>query len=303
MSMKSRAERQAGARLTRSKTRREIGRGSTGHVHVATDDILHRLVAVKRLDPELAKEPQCRSSFMAEARINGRLEHPNIVPVYRLAMDEDGVPFFTAKLVVGHSLANWLGDARRPPASRERLEEGLEIFLRVCDAVAYAHSSGVVHLDIKPDNIMVGGFGQVYLLDWSVARVVGLEQRAEEEPGAVGTPGYLAPEQARGNPAEIGERSDVFGLGGVLYEIVCGRAPYGDHRDPAFLLRQARIGAVVPIRTAAAGLSIAAGLMDIVHRATAPKPADRYGSAFELGREVLAFARGRTEPGSPPSTA
>jgi serine/threonine protein kinase len=299
--MTSRAEREAAARIAHSHARREIGRGSTGRVHVATDDILHRLVAVKRLDPELAKESHYRSSFIAEARINGRLEHPNIVPVYRLATDEDGVPFFTAKLVVGVSLASWLRDGARPPGSAERIDEGLEIFLKVCDAVAYAHSSGVVHLDIKPDNIMVGRFGQVYLLDWSVARIAEIERSAEEEPEAVGTPGYLAPEQARGNPAEIGETSDVFGLGGVLYEIVSGKAPYGDHRDPALLLRQARIGAVVPIRTAAMGLSIAARLMDIVHRATAPKPENRYGSVSELERAVLAFARGRTEPPSPPS--
>lgn len=301
--MTSRAKREGAARSNRSSTRREIGRGSTGHVHVATDDVLHRLVAVKRLDPELAKDSHYRNSFIAEAQINGRLQHPNIVPVYRLSTDDDGVPFFTAKLVEGVSLSKWLGDPSRALGSAERLDEGLEIFLRVCDAVAYAHSSGVVHLDIKPDNIMVGAFGQVYLLDWSVARLVGLEQRAEEEPGAVGTPGYLAPEQARGNPVEIGERSDVFGLGSVLYEIVCGRGPYGDHRDPAFLLRQARIGAVVSIREAAKGLPVAPRLFDIVHRATASKPTDRYESAGELGREILAFARGRTAPRSTPSTA
>jgi eukaryotic-like serine/threonine-protein kinase len=273
----------------------EVGRGSTGRVHAAQDETLRRRVAVKRLDPELAKDAFYRNSFITEALINGQLEHPNIVPVYQLASDDDGVPFFTTKLVDGISLVQWLGNPDHPPGSQDRLDEGLEIFLKVCDAVAYAHHRGIIHLDIKPDNIMVGGFGQVYLLDWSVARPSRPES-ADDEPEAVGTPGYLAPEQARGNFAEIGQRSDVFGLGAVLYEIVSGKAPYGDHRGSEQLLRQARIGSVVPIEHAAAGLPISKCLRDIVRGATAPSPAERYATVVELARAVLAFARGRLEP-------
>jgi serine/threonine protein kinase len=273
----------------------EIGRGGTGRVHSAYDESLRRRVAVKRLDPELAKERFYRNCFVAEALINGQLEHPNIVPVYQLASDGEGVPYVTTKLVDGITLGRWLGDPCRPPGSQDRLDEGLEIFLKVGDAVAYAHDRGIVHLDLKPDNIMVGGFGQVYLLDWSVARLARPES-VDDEPEAVGTPGYLAPEQARGSPAEIGKRSDVFGLGAVLYEIVSGKTPYGDHRGSELLLRQARIGAVVPIEHAVVGLLSPKRLLDIVRRATAPTPAQRYATVAEFAREVLAFARGRLEP-------
>src|SRR5690606_5317835 len=142
-----------------------------------------------------------------------------------------------------------------PPGSTERLEQGLEIFLKVCDAVAYAHHRGVIHRDLKPENIMVAEFGQVYLMDWGLARLTKTTPASGEEsqmyaPGAVGTPEYMAPEQARGNPAEMDERSDVFGLGAILYELVSGQLPYGDERDPEKLMQSARRGRVFPVERA-----------------------------------------------------
>src|SRR6202000_2800134 len=132
------------------------------------------------------------------------------------------------------SLARWLHDPSRRVGSTDRLADSLDIFVKVCDAVAYAHHRGVIHRDIKPENIMVAGFGQVYLMDWGLARLsktrpASGENSQMEAPGGVGTPGYMSPEQARGKPSEMDERCDVFGLGAVLYEIVSGKTPYGDH--------------------------------------------------------------------------
>ncbi|HEX4478554.1 MAG TPA: protein kinase [Polyangiaceae bacterium] len=275
----------------------ELARGGMGRIHPATDRNLLRHVALKRLDRELAAEQFYRDGFIAEAQITGQLEHPNIVPVHELSVDDRGVPYFTMKLVQGASFDRWLKDPARPLGSTDRLQEGLEIFIKICDAVAYAHHRGVIHRDLKPENVMVAGFGQVYLMDWGLARLTktrpasGTDSQMEA-PGAVGTPSYMAPEQARGNPKEMDERSDVFGLGAVLYEIVSGKTPYGQYDDPEKTMRQARRGAIVPIDVATANVAVAKRLRDIVAKATAPKPEHRYASVVELQRDVVSFLRG-----------
>jgi serine/threonine-protein kinase len=275
----------------------ELGRGGMGRIHPATDRNLVRHVALKRLDKELAYEPFYRDGFIAEAQITGQLEHPNVVPVHELAIDESGVPYFTMKLVQGIPFNRWLSDPTRPLGSTERIEGGLEVLLKVCDAVAYAHHRGVVHRDLKPENVMVASFGQVYLMDWGLARLTKTrpasgEGSQMEAPGPCGTPDYMAPEQARGNPSEMDERSDVFGLGAILYEIVSGKVPYGKHRGADAVLRQARLGAVVPIEEASAGVGVSKMLRNIVSRATSPKPADRYQTVLEFQRDVFSFLRG-----------
>ncbi len=275
----------------------ELARGGMGRIHPATDRNLLRHVALKRLDKELAKEPFYRDGFIAEAQITGQLEHPNIVPVHELSIDSRGVPYFTMKLVQGENFGRWLRDDDRPPGSSERLEEGVAILVKVCDAVAYAHHRGVIHRDLKPDNIMVAAFGQVYLMDWGLARLSKTRPASGdfaqmEAPGAVGTPEYMAPEQARGNPAEMDERSDVFGLGAVLYEIVSGKRPYGDETDQERVLELAKRGRLVPIDEATRGISVAKRIRTIVDKATAPDPRQRYQSVTELQRDLQAFLRG-----------
>jgi eukaryotic-like serine/threonine-protein kinase len=275
----------------------ELGRGAMGRIHPATDRNLLRHVAMKRLDKTLAEEPFYRDGFIAEAQITGQLEHPNIVPVHELGVSPEGVPYFTMKLVQGTSLAWWLADSKRPPGSTERLEEGLEIFLKVCDAVDYAHHRGVIHRDLKPDNIMVGGFGQVYLMDWGLSRLsrsraASGEYAQMEAPGPVGTPEYMSPEQARGNPVEMDERSDIFGLGAILYEIVSGHRPYGDISDARTLLARAAEGRGVPIDVACMDIGVTRQIRRIVEKATAADPAARYQTVAELRQQVYRFLRG-----------
>jgi eukaryotic-like serine/threonine-protein kinase len=276
---------------------REIGRGGMGRIHPATDRNLLRHVALKRLDRELAKVPMYKDGFIAEAQMTGQLEHPNIVPVHELAVSDQGVPYFTMKLVQGINFDDWLRDPARAPGSTARLEDGLEVFLKVCDAVAYAHHRGVIHRDLKPENVMVAEFGQTYLMDWGLARLTRTKpasgSRSQmEAPGPVGTPTHMAPEQARGNPQEMDERSDVFGLGAILYELVSGKMPYGEARDVDSVLERAQAGQVVPIDVACMGIGVSKRIRAIVERAVAPNPADRYQSVVELQADVRHFIRG-----------
>jgi serine/threonine-protein kinase len=275
----------------------ELGRGGIGRIHAATDRNLLRHVALKRIDKKLAEVPMYREGFIAEAQMTGQLEHPNIVPVHELSIGAGGIPYFTMKLVQGMGLDVWLRDPFRPPGSTDRLEDGLEIFLKVCDAVAYAHHRGVIHRDLKPENIMIASFGQVYLMDWGLARLTKTRpasgSRSQmEAPGAVGTPHYMAPEQARGNPADMDERSDIFGLGAVLYEIVSGRLPYGDHKNPQTILARAKAGQVIPIDQATQDIGVSKNIRAIVEKAVAPDPKDRYQSVVELQSAVRGFLRG-----------
>lgn len=275
----------------------ELGRGGMGHVHSATDRNLLRQVALKRLDKELAREPMYREGFIAEAQITGQLEHPNILPVHELAVSSKGIPYFTMKLVQGIGLDEWLRDASRKPGTRERLQDGLDIFLKVCDAVAYAHHRGVVHRDLKPENIMVASFGRVYVIDWGLARLTKTRPASGdfsqmEAPGEVGAPAYMSPEQARGNPADMDERSDIFCLGAILYEIVCGQVPYGFSNNPDAIVAKARQGQVIPIDRFAQRFGIPKRLRDIVNKAIAPLPADRHQSVVELQQDVREFLRG-----------
>jgi serine/threonine-protein kinase len=254
-------------------------------------------VALKRLDKELSRVPMYRDGFIAEAQMTGQLEHPNIVPVHELALSDDGVPYFTMKLVQGINFDAWLRDPEHKLGSTERLQEGLEIFLKVCDAVAYAHHRGVIHRDLKPENIMVAGFGQVYLMDWGLAKLTKTRPasgaRAQmEAPGPVGTPTFMAPEQARGNPEEMDERSDVFGLGAILYEIVSGKMPYGQSMNVDYVLSRAAAGKVVPIDEATMGIGVSKRIRSIVQKAVAADPNERYQSVVELQDAVRGFLRG-----------
>jgi len=196
-----------------------VGLGGSAKVHRVYDPTLLRRTALKVLVQE---SPAARERFLAEAQVTGQLEHPGIVPVHEYGTDAHGQPWINMKLVSGQTLRARiveLGNARLEP---ENLDAFLSVLVKVCDALAYAHDRGVLHLDLKPSNVMVGGFGQVYLLDWGIAVA---EQRDDDhaveisgtwntEPVLAGTPAYMAPEQFDGLNA--GERTDVYALGGLL---------------------------------------------------------------------------------------
>jgi len=273
----------------------ELAAGGMGHVHPAFDRNLLRHVALKRLDKQYIATGFYRDSFVAEAQIAGQLEHPNIVPVHELAIDPKGVPYFTMKLVQGLTFDSWL--AQHALGTIDRIEGGIEILLKVCDALAYAHHRGVVHRDLKPANIMVGDFGQVYLMDWGLAKLIHSAPASGENAlmnakGAVGTPDYMAPEQARGNPNDVDERSDVFGVGALLFEVLAGQGPYGLERDARILLKRAAKGEVISIDQVAERHGIAKRIRAVAERATAADPAKRYQTMTDLQEAMRAFLRG-----------
>jgi serine/threonine-protein kinase len=226
----------------------EVGRGGMGVVYRAHDPELHRTLAVKVLLPEHRGDPGLERRFLEEAQLTAQLQHPGIPPVHRIGRLADGRPFFAMKLVQGRTLADLLG-RRSSPA--ERLPYFLGIFAQVCQAMAYAHSRGVVHRDLKPGNVMVGAFGEGQVMDWGLAKALehpsdgGRPATADTLPGGVvrtvrpgdpgqqtepgaliGTLSYMSPEQAQGAVRLLDRRADVFGLGALLCEVLTGHPPY-----------------------------------------------------------------------------
>ena len=203
---------------TRFEHLAKLGRGGMAVVDLARDVELERDVAVKKSLGLPGREDT--ALFLREARITAKLEHPNIVPVHDIRFSDDGTPELVMKAVEGRSLADIIDALRRrdPEAVREyTIERRLEVIVGVLRALAFAHGKGVLHRDIKPDNIMVGQYGEVLLLDWGIARAEG-EPDVSAEGNLVGTPAYMSPEQAHGEALD--ERSDLFSVAVVLHELL-----------------------------------------------------------------------------------
>ncbi len=277
----------------------ELGRGGMGAVHRVRDHSMLREVAMKLLDPELARDSRYAQAFIAEARIGGQLGHPGVVPVYELAVDSQQRPYFTMPIVNGRTFHRWLYD---PDAdeSPDRLADALDIFLKVCDVISFAHSRGVIHRDLKPSNIMVGEFGVVYVMDWGLALVKGegveLGPYAEEVRAHMGsltggTLCYMAPEQLYIGGDVIDARTDVFGLGAILYEIVTGRPPYPVGTDRHTLETAVCLGAWTPPEDVLGERRVSGKLLSIIKKALSPNPDQRYASVAELKEDVQAFLR------------
>jgi serine/threonine-protein kinase len=279
--------------------RGEISRGGMGMIRRVYDTRMQRAQAVKIIDPGLAEHDEMRARFLDEARITGQLDHPNIVPVHDLILDESGEPSaFAMKLVDGKTLTDTI--AASPRRSERELTKLLEIFLKICDAVSFAHSRNVIHRDLKPDNIMLGAFGQVYVMDWGCAHVLDRAQKTEGAPRRsicdvrgtiIGTPGYMAPEQAWGKIDEIDERTDVFGLGGILFHILTGTAPYAGDTQSDTMLNTRSFEPRQP-QDVVRDVRLPPGLCRIAMHALAPNPRDRYASVEDLRGEVETFLRG-----------
>jgi PAS domain S-box-containing protein len=281
----------------------EVGRGGMGVVYQARQVALGRDVALKELLPERAGHASLGARFLQEARITGQLEHPGVVPVYELVRARDGrQPFYTMRFVKGRTLseaARAYHDKRR--AGQEDALEWpalLNAFVTVCNTVAYAHSRAVLHRDLKGQNVVLGDFGEVVVLDWGLAKVVG---RPEGEAGApaveidetdsghtvqgqvLSTPAYMAPEQSDGRLDRIDRHTDVYGLGAILYEVLTGVPPFsGD--STAEVLRKVREEAPAPLRQF--WPDVPPALEALCLRALAKRPQDRPAAAADLAQEV-----------------
>jgi hypothetical protein len=232
----------------RYRVERFLARGGMGEVYRVLDTAFNRPLALKVLQPQFAGHADVEERFLREARLTGRLQHPGVPPVQELGRLADGRPYFLMKLVQGRDLRALLQERVSP---QEQLTYFLGVFEQVCRTVAYAHAQGILHRDLKPGNVMVGAFGEVQVMDWGLAKFVRdipalapatdatdpgttvLHIQAPEMPAAasvagevIGTPAYMAPEQARGEIEQLDRTCDVFGLGGILCEILTGQPPF-----------------------------------------------------------------------------
>ena len=278
-----------------------------------SDNAVRRSVARKTLLPEREGHAPAIEAFVSEAQITGQLDHPNIVPVYDFGKDSGGSLFFTMKHLSGRTLAEVVSELPLPSRDgaaedRSALLDLLEVVLRVCDALAFAHQRGVLHGDVKPENVMVGRFGQVYLVDWGAARLShrkpGYDDLLEPvstsfEPArrdrVVGTVAYLSPEQAAGE--ELDERTDVFGVGAMLYYLLAREPPYRNLTvDEA--VNRAEVADFPPLSECEQAGVVPRELARIVAQAMELQPQRRYQHIADLKRDLVSFLRGGTLPKS-----
>jgi|GEM_PF-4907253 len=326
----------------RYRLRTELGRGGMATVYDAIDTDLRRHVAMKILQEPKRKSSSPASSddrsplqrFIEEAQITGQLEHPNIVPVHEIGVDAEGRVYFTMKRVEGRSLREVMDDMRKGDLlTLERFDifKFCDILRKICDAIGFAHSRGVIHRDLKPDNVMVGRFGEVQVMDWGLAKVRTRQEKdsrstetftdyiSTDNNAAIntldgtisGTPAYMPPEQARGLVSQIDERSDVFALGALLYEMITLVPPYHarssrdalkraqkyELRSPAesiaMLAERRRLpdDSRVHVDAISRARKMPKELAAIAMKALAERPSDRYESVQELDDDLEHFLK------------
>jgi len=300
----------------RYEERRVLGRGGMGEVLLTRDAWLGREVALKRLRDDVGAGTDGMRRFVHEARVQGQLEHPSVVPVYDLAVGDAGGPHFTMKRVQGLTLRDVLERLRARDAdamvafSRRKLLVSLS---QVCLALAYAHARGVVHRDLKPENLMLGEFGEVYVLDWGVAKLgaIGAEEPASSPATAleaiaappsgsartqvgdvIGTPGYMAPEQARGESHRVGPEADLYALGAILYELVTLEPLHDGLSAHALLVSTLRCDGARP---SAIAPDVPPELDALCYAATRLEPSDRIRSARALATSLERYLDGERD--------
>jgi len=265
-----------------------LGTGATSHVYAARDRTFDREVAIKFLEAGLATDGKRLARFVREARITARLDHPNIVPVYDLDVTPSGDLYLTMRKVSGRSL----GEVLRQAAAGDQAPDlgdwnrRVNLMLKVCDALACAHDRGIAHQDVKPDNIMVGSFGEVVLVDWGAARPLDEEPRGGAR--ITGTPAYMSPEQAAGSPADA--VADIYCLGATLFHLLTLRHPTWAEDDTDFWAKK-RAGVIDP-PTAGERAHIPKRLLAIALKAMAPERDRRYASVKDVADDLHHYQTG-----------
>jgi serine/threonine-protein kinase len=282
-----------GSTTSRLETGDIIGEGGMGLIRTATQVALGRTVAVKTLKP-LKRDPAAALDLLREAWVTGALEHPNIVPVHYVELDHEGAPVIVMKRIAGVEWSKLLGDAaevERRFGATDLVAWNLGILMHVLNAIRFAHSRGVVHRDLKPSNVMIGDFGEVYLLDWGIAVSLvddgsGRLPLASGAQELAGTPSYMAPEMlGRGGDA-ISERTDVYLAGALLYELIVGRPP---HTGATAAVVFASVIASRPVLPE----TVPSELAKICLRAMQPRATDRFASADEMRLAIQAYLEHR----------
>ncbi len=293
----------------RYRLQRELGSGGMGVVILARDELLQRDVALKLIRRRFLNQPSIHKRFVNEALLTSRLQHPCIVPIYDRGKTEDHRPFLVMKLISGQSLACVLTNIAGNQHDRSQL---LQIFEKVCQSLAYSHSQRILHLDIKPSNIMIGAFGEVHVMDWGLARECKPSQKgcvapsseqdcgsqfagasAEIEPCEVGgTPAHMSPEQARGE--EVATSADVFGLGALLCEILTGRPPYRG-KDQKRIHAYAMGGKIEDAYRGLDKCNRDVRLVEIAKQCLAPRPSDRPESVAEVAVVIKQYLQSALE--------
>ncbi len=287
----------ASSAVSRYRRVESLGVGGMGVVERVWDNDLMRNLAVKRLRPELRSNSSHLDQFLWEARVGAHLDHPNIVPVHDLGVNAEGDVFFTMKHVEGTTFAELIESLQGADGPDLPLPSRLRLYLQLCNAVDFAHAKGVVHRDLKPANVMLGGHGELFVMDWGIARPCGGSDNSwmrDSFPktlrhGLSGTPQYMSPEQARG--LEVGPSSDIYALGVILYELTSLRCPI-EGETIEEVLSHVKAGDYVPLREAMPAVS--ASLAAVVERAMALEPANRYARGSDLAKDIERVLDGRT---------
>ncbi|MBA3936273.1 MAG: serine/threonine protein kinase, partial [Planctomycetes bacterium] len=290
-----------------------LAAGGMGAVLAIEDHDFHRAAAMKVIHAKFTANPEALERFLAEAQVTAQLEHPNIVPIHDLGVMEDGTLYFTMKLIEGQSVGALIKTLKAGDAAalkRWTIEEKILTFLKVLDGVGFANAKGVVHRDIKPDNIMLGLHGEVLVVDWGIAKVIGqadggsVKSAQREvasvrdqdglsmtmEGAAMGTIFYMPPEQAAGRLDEIDARSDVYALGATLYELLSLKRTLEGNSLPD-LIGKITTGNIIGLDKSMPTLH--PDLVAVVHRAMALDRANRYATCAEFADDLRRYLAGR----------
>jgi serine/threonine-protein kinase len=298
---------------SRFELQRELASGGLGEVYVANDLDVERRIAIKFLKGDPLRTPELAARFLREARITGSLDHPGVAPVFALGRDERQNPFYAMRLIGGRTMQAAIEELHRLTVGDAAFKVGqrrlLSHFVSVCQTVAFAHSRGVVHRDLKPLNVMLGDYGETIVVDWGLAKQLDAEASAttsgvepEVEPfdrllsyeasfrtthGTIsGTLGYMSPEQARGELDTINEQSDIYSLGGILFAIMTGKSAFAGVKTSEAILRTQTGNLPRPSQLKS---HIPKSLEAVCLKAMAFDPANRYGSSMELAADIEHF--------------